>query len=144
MMRRCLPVFKNITISMLRRIGTILLRPATERGLARRQAKQLAIRPPDVDLPLRGLSGGNQQKMALARWLAHLPRVLVLSEPTRGMDVGAKDDVMQIVRGLRSEGIGIPGLIFVAPGGSGITDWFAGAASQEAVIATSEAIIATS
>ena len=52
------------------------------------------------------LSGGNQQKVALAKWLTHLPRVLVLSEPTRGMDVGAKDDVVKIVRGLRDQGIG--------------------------------------
>ena len=101
------PVFKNVTIGMLRQIGAVLLRPATERGIARRQAAQLAIRPPDVELPLRALSGGNQQKVALARWLARLPRVLVLSEPTRGMDVGAKDDVMKIVRGLRAQGVGI-------------------------------------
>ena len=53
------------------------------------------------------LSGGNQQKVALAKWLTHLPRVLVLSEPTRGMDVGAKDDVVKIVRGLREQGIAI-------------------------------------
>ena len=45
--------------------------------------------------------------MALARWLTHLPDVLILSEPTRGMDVGAKDDVVKIVRGLRERGIGI-------------------------------------
>jgi ribose transport system ATP-binding protein len=101
------PVFKNVTIAMLRRIGALLLRPAAERAIAQRQATQLAIRPPNVDLRLRALSGGNQQKVALARWLAHLPRVLVLSEPTRGMDVGAKDDVMKIVRGLRDQGIGI-------------------------------------
>ena len=69
--------------------------------------ERLRIRPPRVERPLRTLSGGNQQKVALAKWLTHLPRVLVLSEPTRGMDVGAKDDVMQIVRGLREQGIGI-------------------------------------
>ena len=45
--------------------------------------------------------------MALAKWLSYPPKVLVLSEPTRGMDVGAKDDVVQIVRGLREEGLGI-------------------------------------
>ena len=53
------------------------------------------------------LSGGNQQKVALAKWLTYLPRVLVLSEPTRGMDVGAKDDVVKIVRGLREQGVGV-------------------------------------
>jgi ribose transport system ATP-binding protein len=68
---------------------------------------RLRIRPPNVDRALGTLSGGNQQKVALAKWLTHLPRVLVLSEPTRGMDVGAKDDVVAIVRGLREQGIGI-------------------------------------
>ncbi len=101
------PVFKNVTISMLRSIGALLVHPAAERAIAERQAEQLAIRPPDVNLPLRTLSGGNQQKVALARWLTRLPRVLLLSEPTRGMDVGAKDDVTKIVRGLRQQGIGI-------------------------------------
>ncbi len=67
----------------------------------------LRIRPPLPDRPLGTLSGGNQQKVALARWLTHPPKVLVLSEPTRGMDVGAKDDVMKIVRDLRAQGIGI-------------------------------------
>jgi ribose transport system ATP-binding protein len=78
-----------------------------ERALARRQVERLNIRPPQVDRPVGTLSGGNQQKVALARWLTHPPKVLVLSEPTRGMDVGAKDDVVHIVRGLRDQGIGI-------------------------------------
>jgi len=101
------PVFKNVTISVLERISRIMLRPATERGIARRLIGELRIRPPTPDRPLGTLSGGNQQKVALARWLTHLPKVLVLSEPTRGMDVGAKDDVVKIVRGLRQEGVGI-------------------------------------
>jgi len=101
------PVFKNVTISMLERISRIMLRPAAERGIARRLIGELRIRPPTPDRPLGTLSGGNQQKVALARWLTHLPKVLVLSEPTRGMDVGAKDDVVKIVRGLRQQGVGI-------------------------------------
>ncbi|MGE5151499.1 MAG: sugar ABC transporter ATP-binding protein, partial [Rhodospirillaceae bacterium] len=52
-------------------------------------------------------SGGNQQKVALAKWLTWPPKVLVLSEPTRGMDVGAKDDVVGIVRGLRDQGLAV-------------------------------------
>jgi ribose transport system ATP-binding protein len=101
------PVFKNISISILRRIGRLLLHPAVERRIAARHTETLHIRPPGVDRALSSLSGGNQQKVALARWLTHLPRVLVLSEPTRGMDVGAKEDVVHIVRGLREQGIGI-------------------------------------
>jgi ribose transport system ATP-binding protein len=101
------PVFKNVTISILERINRLWLRPGAERGIARQHAQRLHIRPPDVSRALGTLSGGNQQKVALAKWLTHLPRVLVLSEPTRGMDVGAKDDVIKIVRGLREQGIAI-------------------------------------
>jgi ribose transport system ATP-binding protein len=101
------PVFKNMTISILDRIHRLWLRPGAELTIARAHVERLRIRPPDPERPLGTLSGGNQQKVALARWLTHLPRVLVLSEPTRGMDVGAKDDVVKIVRGLRDRGIGI-------------------------------------
>lgn len=101
------PVFKNVTISILGRINRFWLRPSVERGIALGHVEGLRIRPPDVSRALRTLSGGNQQKVALAKWLTHLPRVLVLSEPTRGMDVGAKDDVVKIVRGLREQGIAI-------------------------------------
>lgn len=101
------PVFKNVTISILARINRLWLRPAAERRIAEGHVKRLHIRPPEVVRPLGTLSGGNQQKVALAKWLTHLPRVLILSEPTRGMDVGAKDDVVQIVRGLRDQGIAI-------------------------------------
>ena len=53
------------------------------------------------------LSGGNQQKVALAKWLSYPPRLLVLCEPTRGMDVGAKNDVINIVRDLRAKGLAV-------------------------------------
>jgi ribose transport system ATP-binding protein len=101
------PVFKNATISILQHIDRVWLRPAAERTVARRHVESLGIRPPDVARRLGTLSGGNQQKVALAKWLTHLPRVLILSEPTRGMDVGAKDDVVKIVRNLRKQGIAI-------------------------------------
>ncbi|UFZ06032.1 sugar ABC transporter ATP-binding protein [Bradyrhizobium ontarionense] len=101
------PVYKNISISILDRINAVLLKPARERALARRQVEQLQIRPADVDIDLGLLSGGNQQKVALAKWLSHPPRLLVLCEPTRGMDVGAKSDVIQIIRQLRDQGIAV-------------------------------------
>ena len=101
------PVYKNVSISILGRIGRVLLRPAEERKIAQRQVDGLRIRPGSVEPELRKLSGGNQQKVALARWLTHLPRVLVLAEPTRGMDVGAKDDVVKIVRGLKAQGVAV-------------------------------------
>jgi ribose transport system ATP-binding protein len=101
------PVYKNISISVLERISQLWVKPQTERRIAKEQVESLDIRPPSVERPLRTLSGGNQQKVALARWLARRPRVLVLSEPTRGMDVGAKDDVVKIVRGLKAQGVGV-------------------------------------
>ena len=64
-----------------------------------------ARRSPDI--ALGNLSGGNQQKVALAKWLTHLPKVLILSEPTRGMDVGAKEDVIRIVKSLRDRGVAV-------------------------------------
>lgn len=101
------PVYKNTSISILDQISKLWLKPARERGLAQRQVEALNIRPPNADALLGSLSGGNQQKVALAKWLTYPPRVLVLSEPTRGMDVGAKDDVVRIVRNLRDQGLAI-------------------------------------
>lgn len=101
------PLYKNMSISILDRLHPLLLRPNAEREIAERHVVSLGIRPPRVDQHLGTLSGGNQQKVGLAKWLTYLPKVLVLSEPTRGMDVGAKDDVVKIVRGLRDQGIGI-------------------------------------
>ena len=101
------PVYKNVSISILDRISRLWLRPGRERAIAQRQVEALQIRPPLVDRPLGTLSGGNQQKVALAKWLTHPPKLLVLSEPTRGMDVGAKDDVLRIIRDLCRQGIGI-------------------------------------
>lgn len=101
------PVYRNISISILERLSRLWVKPATERALAHEQVSALRIRPPNVDLPVGTLSGGNQQKVALARWLTHLPHVLLLNEPTRGMDVGAKEDVVRIVRDLSARGVGV-------------------------------------
>ncbi|HKU94482.1 MAG TPA: sugar ABC transporter ATP-binding protein [Vineibacter sp.] len=101
------PVYKNTSISILGRLSRLFLKPAQERTLAARQIEALRIRPPRVDALLGGLSGGNQQKVGLAKWLTYPPKVLVLCEPTRGMDVGAKDEVVKIVRGLKEQGLAI-------------------------------------
>jgi ribose transport system ATP-binding protein len=101
------PVYKNVSIAVLERLSKWLLKPDREREIAREQVKNLDIRPPKIELRLGGLSGGNQQKVALAKWLTHPPRILLLAEPTRGMDVGAKEDVVRIVRHLRDQGIAI-------------------------------------
>jgi ribose transport system ATP-binding protein len=101
------PVYRNVSISNLDRISWLWVRPSLERTITEYQIIQLQIRPPLPDRRLATLSGGNQQKVALAKWLTHLPKVLVLSEPTRGMDVGAKEDVLHIVKSLRAQGIAI-------------------------------------
>ncbi|MBV8187685.1 MAG: sugar ABC transporter ATP-binding protein [Alphaproteobacteria bacterium] len=101
------PIYKNVSISILDRISSVLLRPSRERAIAQRQVQQLQIRPPRVELDLGMLSGGNQQKVGLAKWLTYPPKVLILCEPTRGMDVGAKTDVANIIRELRSRGLAI-------------------------------------
>jgi ribose transport system ATP-binding protein len=101
------PVYKNTSISILDRISRLWLKPATERQIAQEQVDRLQIRPPRVDALLASLSGGNQQKVGLAKWLSFPPKVLILSEPTRGMDVGAKDEVVSIVRNLRRKGLAV-------------------------------------
>ncbi len=101
------PVYKNVSIAVLELLSRWLLKPEREREITKVQIKDLDIRPPDAEWRLGGLSGGNQQKVALARWLAHPPRILLLAEPTRGMDVGAKEDVVRIVRRLRDQGLAI-------------------------------------
>lgn len=101
------PLYKNMSISILERISQWLLKPSAERKIAEGHIQNLRIRTPGPNQLLGNLSGGNQQKVALAKWLTHAPKVLILSEPTRGMDVGAKEDVVRIVRGLRDQGIGV-------------------------------------
>jgi len=107
MLFRTEPVYKNVSIAILDRIHSIFLKTGREREISETHIKDLQIRPPRTDIALGNLSGGNQQKVALAKWLTHLPHVLILSEPTRGMDVGAKEDVIRIVKALRDRGVAI-------------------------------------
>ena len=78
-----------------------------ERGLARDWVKRLRVRTPGVATACSNLSGGNQQKVVLARWMAAKARILILDHPTRGLDVGAKEEVFDLVRTLSDEGVAI-------------------------------------
>jgi rhamnose transport system ATP-binding protein len=89
----------------LNRFG--LVRTGMERDTAQGFRKRLAIRTPSVDLAVAKLSGGNQQKVMLSKWLNTHPSLLILDEPTRGIDVGAKAEVHAMIGELAAEGIGI-------------------------------------
>jgi rhamnose transport system ATP-binding protein len=96
-----LPVLKRY----LNRLG--LVRTGEERKTAELYRRRLAIRTPSVDLAVSKLSGGNQQKVMLGKWLNTHPALLILDEPTRGVDVGAKAEVHAMIAELAAEGIGI-------------------------------------
>jgi len=83
------------------------LRLGAERELALRYIRDLAVKTTGPDAPGHSLSGGNQQKVALSRWLATQPRVLILDEPTQGVDVGAKSELHRIVRRLAAAGMAV-------------------------------------
>jgi ribose transport system ATP-binding protein len=98
---------KNVTIADLDRFSRILLDVRKERRRARQQLKALNTVPDDPDRPVRLLSGGNQQKVVLARWLLHECRVLLLDEPTRGVDVATKAEIYRIISSLAESGLGV-------------------------------------
>jgi L-arabinose transport system ATP-binding protein len=83
------------------------LAQGAERALAREYVGRLRIQAPDTETAVGALSGGNQQKTVLARWLATKPKLLILDEPTHGVDVGAKAEIHELIRGLAREGIAI-------------------------------------
>jgi erythritol transport system ATP-binding protein len=87
--------------------GGILLDQNEERARAWQLVNDLSIRVADLELPVTALSGGNQQKVIIARCMMRSPRLLLLDEPTRGVDVGAKADIYAILRRLAAAGIGI-------------------------------------
>jgi len=99
----------NITLAVLRqlaRAGHVVDRSVLE-GVARRYVHELHLRPPRTDLPVGSLSGGNQQKVVLAKWLAVDLKVLLLDEPTRGIDVGAKAEIHGLIDELAHRGMAI-------------------------------------
>ncbi|HSK28235.1 MAG TPA: sugar ABC transporter ATP-binding protein [Jiangellales bacterium] len=101
-------VARNISLSSLTRFASGgFVRRGAERDAAQEQAEALDVRPPGVERPVRNLSGGNQQKVVLARWLLRGCRVLLLDEPTRGVDVGARSEIYALVRRLAAEGVAV-------------------------------------
>jgi ribose transport system ATP-binding protein len=103
-----LPVRENISLANLGKISRGgFVRRGAERSIAQRFIEALQIRTPGMEQKVVNLSGGNQQKVVLAKWLALSPKILIVDEPTRGIDVGAKAEVHLLLSRLARQGVGI-------------------------------------
>jgi len=101
-------VEQNLTLAALNELLHLcMISPGKERALAKEYVDRLSIDAADLGNPIESLSGGNQQKVLLAKWLATRPRVLLLDEPTRGVDVGAKHELYVYLSKLAAEGVSI-------------------------------------
>jgi ribose transport system ATP-binding protein len=102
------PVYRNVSLPALGRFSRGgFLRGGAELAAAAEMTARLDVRPPDPTRPVRTLSGGNQQKVVLARWLLEECSVLLLDEPTRGVDVGARSEIYALVRRLAARGVAV-------------------------------------
>jgi rhamnose transport system ATP-binding protein len=104
-----LSIAANISLPSLPRFLSPagLVRRRQERAVAEQFRQRLSIRAPSIETPAAALSGGNQQKVVISKWLETTPKVLILDEPTRGIDVGAKVEVHQLVDNLAAQGMAI-------------------------------------
>ncbi|MGY1809011.1 sugar ABC transporter ATP-binding protein [Blastococcus sp. SYSU D00669] len=141
-------VYRNISISSLARFArTGFLARGAERAAAREQVTALEVRPADVEREVRTLSGGNQQKVVLARWLLRDCKVLLLDEPTRGVDVGARSEIYALIRTLADRGVavvvvsseipevlGLADRVLVVSDGAVVAERPAGALDEHAVL----------
>jgi len=105
---RPMRIRENVSLAVLRRIAKAgFVDRRAEAGLARESVTRFAIRASGIEQVVGKLSGGNQQKVVLAKWLATRPRVLIMDEPTRGIDVGAKAEIHRLMSRLAAEGLAI-------------------------------------
>ena len=118
-----LPVRENVTLAELERLSALgFVRRDLERAEVRRVVDRLRIRTPSIEQLVRNLSGGNQQKVALAKWLLTRSRVLFFDEPTRGIDVGAKVEIYQIMNDLARRGVAMVMITSELPEALGMSD----------------------
>ncbi|GIJ09146.1 sugar ABC transporter ATP-binding protein [Micromonospora andamanensis] len=102
------PIYRNVTLATFSRYARFGFTDASrERAEADRIAENLEMRPRDVRRAVRTLSGGNQQKVVVGRWLLGDTKLLLLDEPTRGVDVGARAELYQVIRQLAAQGVGV-------------------------------------
>jgi L-arabinose transport system ATP-binding protein len=101
-------VLENASLAVLHRLSRFhFIQSRLERRLAGEYIDRLRVRTPSLEQEVGKLSGGNQQKVVLARWLAAKPKVLILDEPTRGIDVGAKAEIYHLIDDLANQGLGV-------------------------------------
>jgi ABC-type sugar transport system ATPase subunit/ribose/xylose/arabinose/galactoside ABC-type transport system permease subunit len=143
-----LSVSKNIGLSIVKRLSKFgILNKDKELNLSQNFKNRLQIKVNDLENSVKSLSGGNRQKVVLSKWLAVEPKVLILDEPTHGIDVAVKDQVHQIIRELAEEGIGILVIssdlpevlsisdrILVISEGELVADFNSGEATQEKIM----------
>jgi ribose transport system ATP-binding protein len=99
---------ENVTLPSLASYARFgLIDHTAEENAARRTASDLTVKAPSIEVPVAALSGGNQQKVALGKWLAIQPRVIVFDEPTQGVDVGAKAEIHRLIRTLADQGAAV-------------------------------------
>ena len=103
-----LAITENVTLPNLKAYarGVTISREA-ERQQAEKSRSELDIRAPDMNARTGSLSGGNQQKVVLAKWLAMEPRIIIFDEPTRGIDIGAKSEIYRLMRSLADSGVAV-------------------------------------
>lgn len=144
----------NITLASLKRICRLgFLKHGEERQSAERYVRDLRIHTPKLYQRVEFLSGGNQQKVALAKWLCSQSKILIFDEPTRGIDVGAKAEVFRLMNDLAKQGVGIIMMsseipevlamadrILVMAGGSFVAEYARGQATQEDLLRAASAI----
>jgi ribose transport system ATP-binding protein len=103
-----IPIRENVTLPALKRYSSGgLVNKAAETTKAKEMCARLNVKAPSVESKAANLSGGNQQKVVLAKWLSLEPKLLIFDEPTRGIDVGAKSEIYQLMRDLAASGVAI-------------------------------------
>jgi rhamnose transport system ATP-binding protein len=116
-------IARNVALTVLGRLSRhLLVRSAAERKVAAQWAETLQLRHAGLDAPVERLSGGNQQKVVLAKWLATEPKLLVIDEPTRGIDVGTKAEVHRMLGELAARGLAVLMISSELPEVLGIAD----------------------
>lgn len=98
----------NITLPIIRKLSKNgVIRAKQARAISEKYSNDLRVKTPSLDQLVKNLSGGNQQKVVLAKWLANECKVLILDEPTRGIDVGAKQEIYQLINSLAEDGLAV-------------------------------------